>query len=86
MELNKIEILEMTKEDVEEIKEELETEFDDFWNYNILKSEIENPKSRYYVSKINNEIVGFAGILLILDEAEIMNIVVRKSYRGMRNI
>ena len=79
---NNINISVMNTQDLENIKDTLEKDFDDFWNYNIFKSEIENPNSTYFVVKINNEIVGFAGILIIIDEADITNIVVKKIYRG----
>lgn len=82
---NKFNISVMKIEDLENIKDILEIDFDDFWNYNIFKSEIENPNSIYFVVKENNEIVGFAGMLIIIDEADITNIVVKKSFRGKRN-
>ena len=64
------------------IKNNLEIDFDDFWNYNIFKSELENHNSKYIIAKVNDEIIGFAGISIILDTAEITNIVVKKSFRG----
>lgn len=76
-------ISEMNLQDLEEIKDCLLTDFDDFWSYNILKQELENGKSKYFVLKQENEIVGFAGILLIIDEVNIMNIVVRKDKRKL---
>ena len=36
------------------------------------------------MAKENNEIVGFAGIVKIIDEIDIMNIVVRKDKRGLK--
>ncbi len=57
--------------------------FDDFWNKNILKQELKQTTSIYIIAKENNEIFGFAGINLILDEAHIANIVVRKDMRGL---
>ena len=86
MQENEIEISVMNMSDLNEIKDILETEFDDFWNYEVFKSEIENPNSVYFVSKFNNEIIGFIGVLLIIDTAEITNIVVKKSFRGKRYI
>ena len=83
---NKIEISVMNISDLNEIKDILENEFDDFWNYDVFKSEIENPNSIYFVSKLNNEIIGFVGVLLIIDIAEITNIVIKKSFRGKRYI
>lgn len=82
---NSIKIALMNINDLNEISSILESEFDDFWNYNIFKSEIENPNSTYFVLKENNLIIGFAGIITIIDECEITNIVIKKSYRGQRS-
>ena len=76
-------ISEMNLQDLENIKDCLLTDFDNFWSYNILKQELENGKSKYFVVKQENEIVGFAGILLIIDEVNIMNIVVKKNKRNL---
>ena len=75
-------IEEMNLSHLECIKDILENDFYDFWNYNIFKNELENKNSKYIIAKINNEIVGFAGITIILDTADITNIVVKKSFRG----
>ena len=75
-------ISEMNLLDLENIKDCLLTDFDNFWSYNILKQELENGKSKYFVAKQENEIVGFAGILLIIDQVNIMNIVVKKDKRN----
>ena len=75
-------ISEMNVQDLEDIKDCLLTDFDNFWSYNILKQELENGKSKYFVAKQENEIVGFAGILLIIDQVNIMNIVVKKDKRN----
>ena len=77
-----INIEKMTLSDLDKIKDILITDFDDYWNYSILKEELLSQNSYYIVAKYNNEIVGFAGIKVILDEADIMNIVVKKSYRN----
>ena len=79
------EITYMCLDDLENIKDILENDFDNFWNYNVFKSELENPKSTYFVVKCNAEIIGFAGVLVILDEADITNIVIKKCFRGKRN-
>lgn len=78
---NKVLISKMTKEDLNSISNILQSDFDDFWNYNILLNELNSSNSIYLVAKINNEIIGFAGITLILDEAEINNIVIKKDFR-----
>ena len=77
---NEVQITEMSLFDLENIKDILISDFDDFWNYNILKSELESSNSKYIIAKTNDgEIIGFAGIKIILDNADIMNIVVKKS-------
>lgn len=75
-------ITRMNLSDFEQIKAKLKSDFDDFWNVNILKDEILKENRKYIVCRQNDEIVGFAGISIILDEAEIMNIVVRKDKRN----
>lgn len=77
-----VEIKNMTLEHLENIKDVLNSEFDDFWNYNILKEELNSPNSCYIVAFLNNEIVGFAGIKFIVNEADIMNIVTKKTFRN----
>lgn len=74
-------INEMTLSDLNDISDILKTEFDDFWNSSILETEIKNPFSKYIVARYNNEIVGFAGVIDTIDQLEITNIVVRKTYR-----
>ena len=73
-----ISISNMTFADLENLKNFLQSDFDEFWSYDILLSELSSSNSRYIVAKNkDNTIVGFAGIKIILDEAELMNIVTR---------
>ena len=74
----------MEIKDLDLIANNLETDFDDFWNYNVFKGELTNGNSKYLVAKINDEIVGFAGFIPVLDEADISNIVVNKNFRGQK--
>ena len=78
---NKILISKMTIEDLENISSILQSDFDDFWNYNILSNELKSTNSIYIVAKLDDEIIGFAGITIILDESEINNIVIKKQCR-----
>ena len=77
-----IDIKPLTLEDLESIESILCSDFDDFWNYNVLKSDFENPSTKYIVAKEDNNIVGFAGMLDTVDQFEITNIVVRKDKRN----
>lgn len=81
--LKEIDIQEMSLNDLEKIKDILVSDFDNFWNYNILKEELESSNSKYIIAKTNDcEIIGFAGIKIIINTADIMNIVVKKSWRN----
>lgn len=71
-----------TLSDLMSIKDILEKEFDDFWNFSILEKELTNDSSIYLCCKIDSEIVGFAGISVVLDTAELNNIVIKKEQRG----
>ena len=77
-----IKISKMILSDLEEIKDNLLTDFDDFWNFEIFKEELTNNNSSYLVLRYNNEIICFGGIKLILDEANLMNIVTKKCMRN----
>lgn len=74
----------MTLSDLDSIKNILTYEFDDFWNYNVFKSELENENSKYVVAKLNNEIIGFGGIWFSVDDIHITNIVVKNTYRNQK--
>ena len=81
--LENVVVREMNLEDLESIKDILTFDFDDFWDYNILKDELKSPNSKYIIAKTNDgEIIGFAGIKVLVDTADIMNIVVKNSWRN----
>lgn len=82
--MKNINIYDMTLEDIDSLKDRLIVDFDDFWTFDVLKSEILSNNSKYIVIKNDSEILGFAGIKIILDEADIMNIVVKKAYRNKK--
>ena len=82
--MDNIQISKMNISDLEEIKDVLLSDFDDFWNVNTFKEELLNPNSKYIVAKTNNKIVGFAGIWKSVDDVHITNIVTSKSFRNQR--
>lgn len=74
----------MTQSHLDKIRDNLQENFDEFWNENVLKSELENPASTYIVAideENDNEVVGYAGIWKPIDEAHITNIVTKKDKR-----
>ena len=83
MDLTKMEIHKMTVSDLDEIKENLSENFNNFWNYKIFKDELVNNNSSYLVLRYDGEIVCYGGIKIIIDEADVMNIVTRIDKRNM---
>lgn len=76
--INKMSLSHLSK-----IKDDLTSNFDDFWTYSVFETELQNPNSQYFVALIDDEIVGFAGIWKVLDEIHITNIVTKISKRHM---
>lgn len=79
-----VSISKMTTNDLNEIASILSTEFNDFWNENIFRQELQNENSEYIVARLNNEIVGFAGIWISPVDIHITDIVVKKDKRNMK--
>lgn len=80
--MNEISIREGLEKDLEEMYE-IEKNTIDSWSFDILKQDLVlNDFSVYFVSEIQNEIVGFISIMNISGEIHINNIVVKKDYRG----
>lgn len=75
-------IAKMTLDDLNSIKDNLISDFDNFWNYSVFKSELESDSSHYLVVKNNSKIIGFAGIKVTVPDCDIMNIVVKKDFRN----
>ena len=80
--MDNLEIRKMSLDDLEEISPILETDFDDFWNYNIIKSELLNENSTLFIAKSNSSIVAFAGIWQVVDIMHLNDIVVAKKFRN----
>lgn len=76
-----IKIEKMTLEDLDKIKDILQTDFDEFWTPGVFKSELESELSEYVVAKEDENIVGFAGVIILPDDVEITNIVTKKAER-----
>lgn len=72
----------MELSDLESIKDNLQTDFDEFWNYNVFAEELKNQYSKYFCAVEGTEILGFAGVWQSIDVMHITNIVVRKDMRG----
>lgn len=78
-----LKIEKMSLDDLNSIQNILFTEFDNFWTYSTFMQELKCDNSYFIIAKNeSNEILGFAGLKVIIDEADIMNIVVKKNFRN----
>ncbi len=77
-------IREMKKTDLDRIMEIEENTFSTPWSRESFELEItKNLLANYIVAEIDNYIVGYGGIWLIIDEGHITNIGVEEKYRGL---
>ncbi|HHX63002.1 MAG TPA: ribosomal protein S18-alanine N-acetyltransferase [Epulopiscium sp.] len=77
-----ISILPFTREHIAEVCILEKTAFSDPWSEMTFIKELENPQAYYFIAIKDEKIVGYAGMLVILDEGHIMNIAVDKTQRG----
>lgn len=82
---NKIKITRMRLKDLDEVmKIERET-FSSQWSRKIFYGElVHNPYAHYYILKYDGKIVGFAGLWLIKEGAQVTNIAISREYRGKK--
>ena len=52
------------------------------WSEQSLQQEVDNQNSLFLVYAEKQEIIGYIGMYLIIDEADITNIAISESYRG----
>lgn len=71
----------MKEEDIDEILDISSLSFSICWSKNSYMQELTNPVAKYFVAKVDNKVVGFAGTWIVLDEAHITNIATHPNYR-----
>ncbi|WP_243444989.1 ribosomal protein S18-alanine N-acetyltransferase [Romboutsia maritimum] len=77
-------IEQMKSQDIEGVFQVEKNCFEHHWSRESFKKELTNDKARYLVAKIDEKIVGYVGIWLILDEGHITNVAVHSDYRGKK--
>lgn len=61
----------------------IETEcFSHPWSKQSLEEELSNETSLFLVAKEENEVIGYIGMSIVIDEGYIFNVAVRESYRN----
>ncbi|MEC5425899.1 ribosomal protein S18-alanine N-acetyltransferase [Virgibacillus sp. C22-A2] len=78
-------IRKMELDDIEQVMIVEKASFATPWNAAIFNQEItDNRHAHYFIIEVDKSIVGYAGIWIVMDDAQITNIAVLPSYRGMK--
>lgn len=72
----------MTAADVDAVCAIEEATFARPWSHASIENELTNSCARYVVLRRSGETVGYAGMWLVIDEAHVTNVAIRKDLRG----
>jgi len=72
----------MQRPDVRRVMEIERQSFSTPWHESAYLTELANPSAYYIVAKVDDEIVGYSGMWVIMDEAHITTIAVDPNMRG----
>lgn len=83
--LENVTFTEMTLDDIDEVYKIERASFPNPWSREAFYNElINNQFATYLLQKVNGQIVGYCGLWVIMDEAQITNIAVLPSYRNRK--
>lgn len=81
--MNDFNIRKMSENDIDAVLEVDKASFPTAWTREIYELEInENKHAHYFVATVAEQIVGFVGIWIVHDDAQITNIAVHPQFRG----
>jgi ribosomal-protein-alanine N-acetyltransferase len=72
----------MNEEDIDGLLDISALSFSVSWSKDSYIQELTNPVAKYFVAKVDNKVIGFAGTWIVLDEAHITNIAVHPDHRN----
>lgn len=81
---NLLKVREMTIEDAEETAQIEAENFSKPWKQKDFEDAVRSKNTLYMVIENQDEIIGYAGMWLVLDEGEITNVSIKKSCWGQR--
>ena len=72
----------MTLADVSAVHQIEHSTFPTPWSLDSFEKEAVNPCARYLVAELQGQVIGFAGVWLVLDEGHVTNIAIAQDHRG----
>lgn len=83
--MDNIVIRKMEKKDVPQVLQVEKASFTTPWTTEIFYHELmDNLHAYYYVVEIDGEVIGYSGMWVVIDEAQITNIAILPEYRGKK--
>lgn len=79
--MNNIEILSLDNDHLDDVTKISALSFKTPWSRDSIEKELSNVFSKYVVAKVDDKIIGFGGMWLIIDEGHITNIAVHPEFR-----
>src|SRR5690625_5946890 len=68
--------------DIDEVMEVEKSSFAEPWPKEIFAQEVsKNDYAYYFVAQLNNKVIGYAGMWVVIDDAQITNIAIIPQYR-----
>lgn len=78
-------IRKMVLDDIKDVMRVDQVSFSNPWTEDIFQLEIEkNDHAHYYVMTLENKIIGYAGMWVVIDDAQITNIAILPEFRGFQ--
>lgn len=74
-------ILPLTEDYIDKVCKLEKASFSEPWSEMTFIKELEKPETHYFIASKEEQVVGYAGMWVVLDEAHIMNIAVDKTQR-----
>lgn len=69
--------------DIDSVVEVEKASFDTPWSEDIFYQEIvKNQFAHYFVVEVDEKVIGYAGLWVVIDDAQITNVAIVPSYRG----
>lgn len=53
------------------------------WTERMFRDEVRNPRSHFFVARLDGELAGYGGFWLVLDEAHITSVTIRQESRAL---
>ena len=79
---SRLSYLSLREEDIPHLIDIEQEAYPEPWTRGMFRDEIRNSRSHFFIATFNDEIIGYSGFWLILNEAHITSVTVAEPFRG----